>query len=343
MMSSLSTRRPARPLHSRARQTCALLCPRPLLWARLELLLVGVSCAFLLTAGRATAQPAQPAQPAQRTFASAKAAADALVSAAETYDVPALKEILGPDGFDLLAAEDPVQDPAQAKAWAARAREKLRIVSDPKRPKSVTLNVGLDAWPSPIPVVNERGKFRFDIAAGRQELLYRRIGQNELDAIEVCRGYVEAQHEYASMKHSGARVHEYAQRIISTPGKQDGLAWRNADGTWGGPVGEAIARIIAEGQRDKYQPYHGYHFKILKGQGPSAPLGQLDFVVQGAMIGGFALVAAPADYETTGVKTFIVSHDGVVYEKDLGPETLAQFRALERFDPDKSWSPVKDR
>jgi hypothetical protein len=302
---------------------------------------------LLLTAALGTAllpgnlAKAEPPQPAQRTFASAKEAADALVAAAEKYDVPALKEILGADGVDLIATGDTVHDKNQATAWATKAREKLVVVSEPKHPKSATLNVGSDDWPMPIPVVNEAGKWRFDSVAGRQEILYRRIGENELDAIDVCRGYVEAQDEYAAKKHDGARVNQYAQRIISTPGRQDGLAWRNADGTWGGPVGEAIARVIAEGYRDAYQPYHGYYFKILKGQGPSAPLGRLDFVVQGAMIGGFALVAAPANYGTTGVKTFIVSQAGVVYEKDLGPKTLEIFKSMELFDPDKSWTPVE--
>jgi hypothetical protein len=307
--------------------------------ALLGLLLSGgaLSCA-VFKSGAATAEPAQPTQ---RTFASATAAADALVAAAEAYNVPALKEILGPDGVDLIATGDPVLDRNQATAWAAKAREKLVVVSDPKRAQSAILNVGHGDWPVPIPVVNEAGKWRFDSVAGRQEILYRRIGENELDAIDVCRGYVEAQEEYASEKRDEARINAYAQRIISTPGRHDGLAWRNADGTWGGPVGEGIARVIAEGYRDKYQPYHGYYFKILKGQGPAARLGKLDFVVQGAMIGGFALVAAPASYEVTGVKTFIVSHDRVVYEKDLGPKTLELFSEMALFDPDESWTPVR--
>jgi hypothetical protein len=306
--------------------------------AGLGLLLAGaLGCA----ASRSGAATAEPAPPTQRTFASATAAADALVAAAEAYNVPALKEILGPDGVDLIVTDDPVLDKNQATAWAAKAREKLVVVSDPKDGQSATLNVGLDDWPMPIPVVNQAGKWRFDSVAGRQEILYRRIGENELDAIDVCRGYVEAQEEYASEKRDGARINAYAQRIISTPGLHDGLAWRNADGTWGGPVGEGIARVIAEGYREKYQPYHGYYFKFLKGQGPAAPLGRLDFVIQGAMIGGFALVAAPASYGVTGVKTFIVSHDGVVYEKDLGPKTLELFSEMELFDPDKSWTPVQ--
>jgi hypothetical protein len=307
--------------------------------AGLGLLLGGApNCAASTGSG---AEAAKPAQPSQRTFASASAAGDALVAAAEAYDVAALKEILGPDGVDLIVTDDPVLDKNQATAWAAKAREKMVVVRDPKHAQVATLNVGLDDWPVPIPLVNEAGKWHFDSLAGRQEILLRRIGENELNAIEVCRGYVEAQEEYASTKHDGARVNAYAQRILSTAGRHDGLAWRNADGTWGGPVGEGIARVIAEGYREKYQPFHGYYFKILKGQGPAAPLGKLDFVVQGAMIGGFALVAAPASYEVSGVKTFIVSHAGVVYEKDLGPKTLEQFNAMELFDPDKSWDPVQ--
>ena len=306
--------------------------------AGLGLLLGGVLGCAESTSGATTTTVAQPSQ---RTFASAAAAVDALVAAAEAYDVPALKEILGPDGVDLIVTGDPVLDKNQASAWAAKAREKVVVVSDPEHAQIATLNVGLGDWPLPIPLVNEAGKWRFDSLAGRQEILYRRIGENELDAIEVCRGYVEAQEEYASEKHDGARVNAYAQRIISTPGKHDGLAWRNADGTWGGPVGEGIARVIAEGYREKYQPFHGYYFKILKGQGSAAPLGKLDFVVQGAMIGGFALVAAPANYDVTGVKTFIVSHAGVVYEKDLGPKTLELFSTMELFDPDSSWLPVQ--
>ena len=157
----------------------------------------------------------------------------------------------------------------------------------------------------------------------------------------ICHGYVEAQHEYALQQRSIYDVNQYAQRIISTPGKKDGLAWRNEDGTFGGPIGEKIARAIEEGYTNKSEPYHGYFFKILKGQGPAAPLGEMDFVVNGVMIGGFALVAAPAEYNITGVRTFIVSHDGVVYEKDLGPKTLDEFKKMERFNPDKSWTPVE--
>jgi hypothetical protein len=301
--------------------------------------LAGLLGALLLLSPVASAE--SPA-PAQKTFASAQAAADALIAAAETFDVEALKAILGPEGIDLVVTEDAVLDKIQATEFAALAREKLVVATDPKSPGKATLVAGKGEWPMPIPVVKAGNAWHFDTVAGRREILFRRIGRNELAAIQVCRGFVEAQHEYASQKHDGARVNQYAQKVISTPGKQDGLAWQNPDGTWGGPVSATIARAIAAGYRDKYEPYHGYYFKVLKGQGPSAPLGELDFVVQGVMIGGFALVAAPADYEKTGVKTFIVSHDGVVWEKDLGPKTVEAFRTLERFDPDKSWSPVPE-
>jgi len=279
--------------------------------------------------------------PKQKTFASARAAVEALVAASEAYDVPALKEILGPDGTDLVVTEDEVLDRTLAKEFAAKAREKLVVVPDPKKKSRATFTFGADDWPVAIPVVKEKAGWRFDSAAGRREVLLRRIGRNELDAIEICRGYVEAQNQYASRRHDGSRVNQYAQKIVSTPGKRDGLAWKAEDGTWRGPVGEGVAKAIAEGYHDRMEPYHGYYFKVLKGQGASAPLGEMDFVVQGAMIGGFALVASPADYEKTGVKSFIVSHDGVVYEKDLGPKTVEAFKAMERFDPDKSWTPVK--
>jgi hypothetical protein len=278
----------------------------------------------------------------QKSFSSPKAAADALVAAAEAFDVEALKQILGKDATALVESGDAVLDKNQATAFAAQAKQKMVVVPDPKNPKKATLNVGPEDWPLPIPLVEAAGKWRFDSAAGRKEILLRRIGRNELDAIEVCRGYVEAQEEYASELRGGSSVHQYAQRVIGTAGKQDGLAWRDPDGTWRGPIGEKIARAIGEGYTSRYEPYHGYTFKILTGQGHSAPLGELDFVIKGVMIGGFALVAAPAEYEVTGIKTFIVSHDGVVFEKDLGPNTLDAFRAMERFDPDRTWSPVPE-
>jgi len=304
-------------------------------------LCLGAALAMVLSPVSAGAQAATaPAVVKQRTFATPEAAAWALILAAEQYDVPALTEILGPDGVDLVVTADQVLDRNLAASFAAQARQQTRVVRDPGK-KSAILTIGPEDWPVAIPIVEKNGRWRFDTVAGRQEVLYRRIGTNELDAIEICRGYVEAQQEYASEKRDGAMLNQYAQRIISTPGKQDGLAWKAPDGTWQGPVGEVIAGFISEGYTDRYEPFHGYYFKVLKSQGPAAPLGQMDFVVGGAMIGGFALVAAPADYRVSGVKTFIVSHDGVVYEKDLGPKTVDQFRAMKRYNPDSTWQPVQ--
>jgi hypothetical protein len=305
----------------------------------LSRVLAGALGAALLAAGTMAAGPTKPAQ---RAFASPTEAADAIIAAAATFDVAALTEILGPEGVDLVVTQDEVQDRNTAKAWAALAREKLVVVTDPASPNVATLNVGPSDWPMPIPIVKEGSSWRFDAEAGREEVLLRRVGQNELDAIAVCKRFVEAQFEYASTKHDGAVVNQYAQHVISTEGRHDGLAWRNADGSLGGPMGAEIAQAIAEGYHERYAPYHGYYFKVLKGQGPSARLGELDFVVKGVMIGGFAMVAAPADYEKSGVKTFIVGYDGVVYEKDLGPETFAAFQKMDRFDPDESWDPVKE-
>jgi len=253
--------------------------------------------------------------------------------------VPALREILGSEGEDIIASEDTVLDRMNAAAWAQEARTHLRLERD-STGTVVTLNVGAEDWPLPIPLVADGDQWRFDAAAGREEILRRRVGRNELDAIDLCRGYVEAQRQYALVKHDGALVNQYAQRIISTPGKQDGLAWRTPDGRWAGPVSEGIAQAIADGYTSRTEPFHGYYFKVLKGQGPAAPLGELDFVVKGAMIGGFALVAAPAEYRVTGIKTFIVSHDGIVYEKDLGEATAEAFRAMEQYNPDSTWTPT---
>lgn len=275
-----------------------------------------------------------------KLFATPAEAADALVAAAETFDEAAFKVVLGANSQDITHSGEPVLDREVAAEFAKLARAEKTLTPDKRNKRIVLLAIGKDNWPFPIPIVKTGAKWQFDTAAGRQEILYRRVGRNELDAIQICRGYVEAQHEYASKKRDGARVNQYAQRIISTPGRQDGLAWRNPDGSPGGPVGEEIGKAIEKGYTDKTSPYHGYFFKVLKAQGPSAPLGQLDFVVKGAMIGGFALIAIPAQYRITGVKTFMVSHDGVVYEKDLGPNTSEIAKAIDRFDPDKTWSPV---
>lgn len=301
--------------------------------------LVGSPAASAQAAGSTgTSSPAAQ----QKMFATPQAAADALIQGAKTYDVPALTEILGPHSNDLLSSEDPVRDKNTAAEFAAKASQKTAVTVDAKNAARATVLVGDDDWPLPIPIVKKGNEWYFDTTAGREEMLRRRIGSNELDAIEICRGYVDAQQEYAMQKHDNAKVNQYAQRVISTPGKHDGLAWWNSDGTLGGPIAEGIAKALQQGYTDKSQPYHGYFFKILKGQGPAAPLGQMDFVVEGAMIGGFALAAAPAEYRVTGVQTFVVSYEGVVYQKDLGPDTLKIFREMELYNPDKTWRPTED-
>ena len=317
-------------------------------WKRVSVL-CALACACAPPTVSSSTQPST-ARPVSRTSATSSAgaklfdtpqqAAKALVDAAEKFDVAELTQIFAPNGDDVVMSGEFAQDRKRAADFAAAAREKTKISMDPKSGNRAFVLVGNDGWPFPVPLVKRGEKWFFDGNAGRQELLYRRIGANELDAIAICRGYVEAQDEYALQPRTGYDVHQYAQRIVGTPGKQDGLAWQDPDGTWSGPIGENIARAIEQGYSTGAEPYHGYFFKILKGQGPGAPLGEMDYVVNGAMIGGFALVAAPAEYRVTGVRTFLVSNDGVVYEKDLGSTTLDEFKKMERFNPDASWTPV---
>lgn len=324
-------------------------------YARNPLTMIFIGCALasvlscacdMSVAQQSAAKPVSKSAPAAprdaQAFDSPQSAADAVVEAAGSFDGDALSRIFGPKGLDIVFTGEVAVDRKHATDFAAEAREKISITVDPKSGTRAFLLVGNDQWPFPVPLVKAGSKWFFDAAMGRQELIYRRIGANELDAIQVCRGYVEAQEEYALQAREAYDVNQYAQRIISTPGKRDGLAWQNADGTWDGPIGEKIAHAIEQGYDLSSEPYHGYFFKILKGQGPAAPLGQMSFMVKDLMIGGFALVAAPAEYGVTGVQTFIVSHDGVVYQKDLGPKTIDQFKKMELFNPETSWTPVLD-
>jgi hypothetical protein len=281
--------------------------------------------------------------PGGTAFPTAQAAANALIQAAANFDEPALVAMFGPDGKDLVSTEDAVRDKSYALAFASLAHEGHTVVMSPENPSRATLQVGHERWPLPVPLVKIAGKWYFDARTGHDEILFRRVGANELDAIEVCRGFVEAQRDYALDLHDDSRIHQYAQRIISTAGKQDGLYWRNADGTDGGPISEAVAKVIEEGYAvEKTSAYHGYMFHVLKGQGPAAPLGELDYVIGDAMIGGFALIATPAEYGITGVQTFIVNHDGIVYQKDLGPDSVTVAKEISRYNPDKTWNRTND-
>jgi len=302
----------------------------------------GALCCILVSQARAQREAPKPS-PGQRTFNTPQQAGDALIKAASNYDGSALREIFGPDGKDFVSSADPVRDKNQSEAFAAKAQERNAVVVDPENKDEATLSIGEEDWPFPVPIVKAGGKWFFDSKEGREEILFRRIGANELDAIQICLGFVEAQKEYASEIHDDSGVHQYAQRIVSTPGKRDGLVWKNDDGTLGGPIAEGIARAIEEGYSSTSSGYHGYYFKVLKGQGPAAPLGQLDYVIEGAMIGGFALAATPVEYRGTGVESFVVSYDGIVYQKDLGPDSLAIFKNMERYNPDDTWRPTDDQ
>jgi Protein of unknown function (DUF2950) len=314
--------------------------------ARLTMIafIVVVLCCMSPTMSMAQTQPAaKTTAVAQKGFDTPQQGADALIKAAGDFDVPELLAILGPDGQDVVASDDTVQDKNNAQAFAKEAAAKNSIEISKSNPNRATIIVGEEQWPLPIPLVKRNAKWYFNSKEGRQEILFRRIGENELNAITVCRGYVSAQMEYASSVHDDSGINQYAQKIISTPGKQDGLFWKNADGTPDGPIGEAVAKALEEGYTTGKGGFHGYYFKILKGQGASAPNGAINYVIEGVMIGGFALVAVPAEYRVTGVKTFVVSYEGTVYQKDLGPDSLNIVKAMELYNPDKTWQATNDQ
>lgn len=271
----------------------------------------------------------------QRTFATPQEAIQATIDAAEHNDTAALLLLFGPDGKDIVESGDPAEDKESRAEFARSAREKLQIEQDPFNPGRVTFAVGEQDWPFPVPLVLKDGKWRLDPISGRLEILARRVGRNELNTMEICRGYVEAQLEYASQDRDRDGVLKYAQNIAGSPGKQDGLYSGDAQQI---PVAKAFA---AAAGATKPEPYHGYYFRVLKSQGPAATGGALDYVVKGKMIGGFALVAWPAEYGVSGVQTFIIGHEGLLYGKDLGTNTAALARQITRFNPDKSWRRVE--
>ncbi len=282
------------------------------------------------------------AESAQQRFESADAAVNALISAIRTVDRKALVEILGPEGRPLVRSGDEVADLAEARRFLAEFDQSHRLEGSGGR---LTLYVGRDDFPFAIPLVPDGPSWRWDTAAGSAEILNRRVGRNELDAIQVCLAYVDAQREYYSEDHTGTGIREYAQRLGSTKGKHDGLHWQAQPGQAQSPLGPLVAQARAEGystpRGSASAPYHGYLYRLLFAQGPDAPGGAYDFVVRGHMIGGFALVAIPAQYGVSGVMTFIVSHDGVVYEKDLGVNTAQAAGAIKAFSPDRTWRKVE--
>lgn len=280
----------------------------------------------------------------EQSFPSPQAAVEALTAAAQTHDTNAMHAIFGPEGRQLVSP-DMVQATNEFSVFVQRLTEKVDYVTNSD--SSVELDLGTDGWPFPIPLVQQDGQWHFDTAAGAAEILNRRIGMDELGAIDVCRTYVDAQREYAGEDRMGDGVLAYAQFIHSTPGKHDGLYWPAQNGEPLSPLGPLIAEAHGEGYHhtsgmlnDQQAPYHGYYFKILTCQGKHAPGGKYNYIINGRMIAGFALVAWPAKWSNSGVMTFIVNQQGKVYQRNLGPKTAKIAAAMTRFDPDENWSVV---
>jgi hypothetical protein len=287
----------------------------------------------------AAAQPTKP-----RMFPSPEDAVKTLVETVKKGDVDALLTIFGPEGKDLLASSDPATARMNRQVFAVAAAERWRLTDADANRK--TLIIGNEEWPFPVPLVKEASGWRFDTAAGREEVIARRIGRNELAAIETVRAYVTAQRRYAAQGHDGNQPGAYATKFQSDPGKENGLYWPTARGQKRSPLGDLVAQAAEEGRpvgsdRAQASPYNGYYFKILTGQGAAATGGAKPYFVKGRMSGGFALVAWPAQYNVTGVMTFIVDQDGIVREKDLGPGTDAAARAMAAFNPGASWRGVQ--
>ncbi|MDH4064486.1 MAG: DUF2950 domain-containing protein [Acidobacteriota bacterium] len=274
---------------------------------------------------------------AQQTFATAEDAVVALVDAARANDRAQLLAILGPDGETLLSSGDDVADQQTREVFLAAYLEQAHLTAEGDR---TILNVGREEWPLPIPLVTDGTTWRFDTAAGLEEVLFRRIGRNELTAMNLCRTFVDAQKEYASKGRDGKSEGVYAQKFASDPGTHDGLYWPSDDPDDMSPLGELAAEAASEGYSASSgtpTPFHGYYFRILKGRGASAPGGAKDYVVGDEMRDGFALIAYPAAYQSSGVMTFMVDDTGTTYQKDLGPDTATLATAISVFDPDSSW------
>jgi hypothetical protein len=300
----------------------------------------------LKLAGALTLASAVPASAATtyKTFPSPEDAARTLGAAANSHDTNALAEIFGP-GFQDLKSPDPVQAQQELAQFVERFNASNHI--DHVDDNQCTLELGEDRWPFAIPIVRTNGSWSFSLEAGKQEVLHRRIGANELEALKALRAAAQAQREYASVDRDGDEVLEYAQKMVSTPGTKDGLYWSpDLDGELS-PMGPAIANAqtegyFKEGPKEDHQGFHGYHFKILTSQGSHAPGGAYDYIINGNMIGGFAFIAWPVKYRETGVMTFIINQQGKVYQKDLGPDTESGAKNIKTYDPDPSWTVSPD-
>jgi hypothetical protein len=300
---------------------------------RLHLLLVLVICLISMSSVGIVRGAAE-----QQSFPSPEAGVQALVEAANSNDTETMLQILGPEAESFISTGDPVSDQASRARFVQEYKEAHTLVQ--LGDTVVVLQVGKDEWPLPIPLVKDSTSWRFDTEGGREEILNRNIGRNELDVIQVCLAYVDAQREYYMRNPQHEALLHYASRFMSTQGKRDGLYWDTTADESPSPLGPFLVRARTEGYEhtvDNPIPYHGYFYKILTGQGPNAPGGAYDYMVHDQMIGGFAMVAYPAQYGSSGIMTFIVNHDGVVYQKDLGPNTTAIAQSIMQFNPDETW------
>jgi len=285
-----------------------------------------------------------PAAAQQRRFATPEEATKALLDAARAKDKDALHEIFGPEIHDILTG-DPVQDAANFEAFTKAMGQMCNPVHEGD--DKIVLNIGPENWPFPIPLVRQDGQWFFDTDAGKEEIINRHIGEGEINAINVCQAYVQAQRQYAAEDRDGSGVLKYAQHFKSAPGTKDGLYWESAPGEEPSPFGPLVAQAHAEGYGQKpkgagRQPFHGYYFKILTAQGPAAPGGRYNYIINGNMIAGFALVAWPAHWGQSGIMTFIVNQQGKVYQRNLGEKTAQIASAMTRYNPDNSWTPVQE-
>jgi hypothetical protein len=312
--------------------------------AHLKALPRPISLAVVLVALSPVHAPAADAS-AQTKYARPEDAMRALVAAVRADDKAKLTAILGPDSEDLISSGDPIDDKAQARSFVEKATG--RTTFETLDSGAVIAHIGNDAWPFAIPLTKDGDQWRFDTAAGREELLNRRIGRNELKAVAVSHAYVDAQYEYATRPRDGDGKRAYAQKVRSDPGKKDGLFWEDPSGKEPSPFGPLVAEASTEGYAPQGEsaaprPYHGYFYRILTAQGAHAAGGARSYVKDGRMTGGFALIAVPADYGSSGIMTFLVGPPGIVYQKNLGEKTAEVAAKITTYDPDESWTPIRD-
>jgi hypothetical protein len=287
-----------------------------------------------------------PAEASQTSFATPEDALKGLADAVKAHDKAALEQIFGPSAKDLRSSDE-VQAAIEFEEFAKHVAEKTNIVKE--NDSKAIIYIGNENWPFPIPLIKQNNRWFFDTVAGKEEILNRRIGENELTAMLVCRTYVKAQRDYVLKDWEGNGILAYAQKLRSDPGKKNGLFWRHAPGEPVSPLGELVTRARMEGYKKEKSlfkeqpiPFHGYYFKILTRQGEYAPGGEYNYIVNGNMVGGFALVAFPSDWGKSGVMTFIVNQQGKIYQKDLGPDTIKIAQQMKSYNPDKTWTPAKE-